>query len=212
MCYDAALQEDAARPRRCRCRPRPAWRHAGADGARSEGDRGDRRSGFSRPSIRCCSPNMPAAARAASSNMVDACRDRRRRRVGRQQRAQLPQQASALHEHGQGLAASTSIWCSGLDVQGLGKAAHRAQLARHAQLETLVPANCDLLEIGFGEIGISKWAMDYCRMQPCLRARARRHRASACLSSTRICERAHRQRFQAQEPHRRAQGRDRQAP
>ncbi len=35
------------------------------------------------------------------------------------------------------------------------------------QLESLVAPNCDYVEIGFAEIGISKWAMDYCRMQPC---------------------------------------------
>jgi acetolactate synthase I/II/III large subunit len=34
-------------------------------------------------------------------------------------------------------------------------------------LERLPPENCDYVEIGFGELGISKWAMDYCRMQPC---------------------------------------------
>src|SRR6266513_654819 len=35
------------------------------------------------------------------------------------------------------------------------------------QLEPLVAPNCDYVEIGFAEVGISKWAMDYCRMQPC---------------------------------------------
>src|SRR3954465_1478329 len=35
------------------------------------------------------------------------------------------------------------------------------------QLESLVAKNCDYVEIGFGELNISKWAMDYCRMQPC---------------------------------------------
>ena len=33
--------------------------------------------------------------------------------------------------------------------------------------EPLPPPNCDYVEIGFAEVGISKWAMDYCRMQPC---------------------------------------------
>jgi acetolactate synthase-1/2/3 large subunit len=35
------------------------------------------------------------------------------------------------------------------------------------ELESLMPANCDYVEVGFGEINISKWAMDYGRMQPC---------------------------------------------
>ena len=34
-------------------------------------------------------------------------------------------------------------------------------------LEVLPPKTCDYVEIGVAEIGISKWAMDYCRMQPC---------------------------------------------
>src|SRR6476469_6226093 len=33
--------------------------------------------------------------------------------------------------------------------------------------EFLPPPSCDFVEIGFAEVGISKWAMDYCRMQPC---------------------------------------------
>jgi len=32
---------------------------------------------------------------------------------------------------------------------------------------SLVPEACERVEIGFGEIGISKWSFDYCRMQPC---------------------------------------------
>ena len=35
------------------------------------------------------------------------------------------------------------------------------------ELEVLPPKTCDYVEIGVGEIGISKWAMDYCRFQPC---------------------------------------------
>jgi acetolactate synthase-1/2/3 large subunit len=34
-------------------------------------------------------------------------------------------------------------------------------------LEVLPPKTCDYVEIGVAEIGISKWAMDYCRFQPC---------------------------------------------
>ncbi len=34
------------------------------------------------------------------------------------------------------------------------------------ETEPLVKEGCEFLEIGFGEINISKWAMDYCRMQP----------------------------------------------
>jgi acetolactate synthase-1/2/3 large subunit len=32
--------------------------------------------------------------------------------------------------------------------------------------ESLLPEKCKVMEIGFGELNISKWAMDYCRMWP----------------------------------------------
>jgi acetolactate synthase-1/2/3 large subunit len=32
--------------------------------------------------------------------------------------------------------------------------------------QSLVPEKCKFMEIGFGELNISKWAMDYCRMWP----------------------------------------------
>ncbi|MGH6771707.1 MAG: thiamine pyrophosphate-binding protein [Xanthobacteraceae bacterium] len=35
------------------------------------------------------------------------------------------------------------------------------------QVESAVAPNCDYVEMSFAEVGISKWAMDYCRMQPC---------------------------------------------
>ncbi len=54
----------------------------------------------------------------------------------------------------------------GLDVKDYEKATHELNNALR-QLESLPPTDCDWAEIGFGEIGISKWSMDYCRMQPC---------------------------------------------
>lgn len=54
----------------------------------------------------------------------------------------------------------------GLDVKDYEKATHELNNAMR-QMESLPPADCDYTEIGFGEIGISKWSMDYCRMQPC---------------------------------------------
>src|SRR5262249_58526631 len=49
------------------------------------------------------------------------------------------------------------------------------------------PASCDFVEIGFGEINISKWAFDYCRMQPCS-IRALGDTALAIPALTRICQ------------------------
>ena len=54
-------------------------------------------------------------------------------------------------------------------------------------LERLPPENCDYVEIGFGELGISKWAMDYCRMQPCS-VRAIGDTSIGIPELTRICK------------------------
>ena len=53
----------------------------------------------------------------------------------------------------------------GLDLKDYEKATHELESATR-QLKSLPPDNCDYVEIGYGELGISKWAMDYCRMQP----------------------------------------------
>jgi acetolactate synthase-1/2/3 large subunit len=54
-------------------------------------------------------------------------------------------------------------------------------------LESLVAPNCDYVEIGCAEIGISKWAMDYCRMQACS-VRALGDTALAMPALTRLCK------------------------
>jgi acetolactate synthase-1/2/3 large subunit len=54
----------------------------------------------------------------------------------------------------------------GLDMKDYEKSTHELNNSLR-QLQPLPPPDCDFVEIGFAEIGISKWAMDYCRMQPC---------------------------------------------
>jgi len=54
----------------------------------------------------------------------------------------------------------------GLDVRDYEKQTHVLNSTKRT-LERLPPADCDYVEIGFGELGISKWSFDYCRMQPC---------------------------------------------
>ncbi|HTE94405.1 MAG TPA: thiamine pyrophosphate-binding protein, partial [Bradyrhizobium sp.] len=54
----------------------------------------------------------------------------------------------------------------GLDVKDWEKQLTELNNAKRIR-EFLPPASCDFVEIGFAEVGISKWAMDYCRMQPC---------------------------------------------
>ncbi len=54
----------------------------------------------------------------------------------------------------------------GLDVKDWEKQLTELNNAKRIR-EFLPPEHCDFVEIGFAEVGISKWAMDYCRMQPC---------------------------------------------
>jgi acetolactate synthase-1/2/3 large subunit len=53
-------------------------------------------------------------------------------------------------------------------------------------LDPLVKPDADWVEIGFGEIGISKWSMDYGRMQPCS-ARALGDAVLAMPELTQLC-------------------------
>ena len=54
----------------------------------------------------------------------------------------------------------------GIDVRDYEKQL-TASTAPTARVKLLVKPDCDFVEIGFAEINISKWSMDYCRMQPC---------------------------------------------
>ncbi len=54
----------------------------------------------------------------------------------------------------------------GLDVKDFEKATRELESTTR-EVVPVVKADADWVEIGFGEIGMSKWAMDYCRMQPC---------------------------------------------
>ncbi len=54
----------------------------------------------------------------------------------------------------------------GLDVKDWEKQFVELNNAKRT-MTPLLPEHCDTVEIGFAELGISKWSMDYCRMQPC---------------------------------------------
>jgi acetolactate synthase-1/2/3 large subunit len=54
----------------------------------------------------------------------------------------------------------------GLDVRDWEKQLTELNSTTREREDQVAPG-CDFVEIGFGEIGISKWSMDYCRMQPC---------------------------------------------
>lgn len=54
----------------------------------------------------------------------------------------------------------------GLDVKDFEKATYELNSTTR-QVTPVVSDKADWLEMGFAEVNISKWAMDYCRMQPC---------------------------------------------
>ena len=125
MCYDAALQEapktdevplpPAERRRRRRRRWRPIR-------ARIEAI-ADKLLKAEHPMLL---PEYAGRRAGGFESIVELAETDRRRGVGRQQRAQLSQQASAVPEHGQGVAQAHRP-DRRPRRQGLGEAAHRAQ-------------------------------------------------------------------------------------
>jgi acetolactate synthase-1/2/3 large subunit len=73
----------------------------------------------------------------------------------------------------------------GLDVRDWEKQFSDLDNARRIVTDLLL-ARCERVEIGFAEVGISKWSMDYCRMQPCS-IRALGDTALGIPELTRIC-------------------------
>jgi len=73
----------------------------------------------------------------------------------------------------------------GLDVRDWEKPLSELDSTKRT-VAPLVPDTCERVEIGFGEIGISKWSFDYCRMQPCT-LRALGDTALAIPELTRLC-------------------------
>ena len=137
MCYDAALQE-APKTHDVPLPPANAVADALADGARPARDRGDRRQAAQgRAPDAAAGICRPARRRLREHRRAGG--DHRRGGVGRQQRAQLPQQAPALPEHGQGRSGRRCrAWAR---RQGLGEAAHRAQ---QRQAHPRIPAAAEL--------------------------------------------------------------------
>jgi acetolactate synthase I/II/III large subunit len=53
-----------------------------------------------------------------------------------------------------------------LDTRDWEKPTHRIDRTKRATVP-IYPANCEMIELGFGDIGLSKWSMDYTRMPNC---------------------------------------------
>jgi acetolactate synthase-1/2/3 large subunit len=73
-----------------------------------------------------------------------------------------------------------------LDVRDWEKPMSELDSTRRTVTPLLSDA-CERVEIGFGEIGISKWSFDYCRLQPCS-VRALGDTSLAIPELTRLCE------------------------
>lgn len=54
----------------------------------------------------------------------------------------------------------------GLDCKDVEKATRELNSTTR-EIQPVVAPHCDWVEMGFAEINMSKWSMDYCRMQPC---------------------------------------------
>jgi acetolactate synthase-1/2/3 large subunit len=76
----------------------------------------------------------------------------------------------------------------GLDVKDWEKPTHELNSTTRV-VEPLVSKDCDWVEVGFGELGMSKWSMDYGRMQPCS-VRAIGDTALGIPELTRLCRSA----------------------
>src|SRR5215468_10255961 len=72
-----------------------------------------------------------------------------------------------------------------LDVRDWEKATHAIERTKRETVP-LYPPDCEMIEIGFGDIGISKWSMDYTRMPNCS-LRVLGDTATAIPELTRLC-------------------------
>ena len=184
MCYDAALQEAplesavALPPAGMVATPSPM----APDPARA---RGHRRTSLSPPSTRCCSPNMPAGARAASKAIVELAETVGAAVWDVNNALNFPNKHPLCLSMDKASLRHTDL-VVGLDVQDWEKQLTELNNALRTR-ENLTPPHCDFVEIGFGEINISKWSFDYCRMQPCS-VRALGDTALGIPELTRLCK------------------------
>ena len=72
-----------------------------------------------------------------------------------------------------------------LDTRDWEKPTHRIERTKRT-VEPLHPPDCEMIEIGFGDIGLSKWSMDYTRMPNCS-LRVLGDTATAIPELTKLC-------------------------
>jgi acetolactate synthase-1/2/3 large subunit len=73
-----------------------------------------------------------------------------------------------------------------LDVRDWEKSTHTIERTKR-EVVALYPEHCEMIEIGFADIGISKWSMDYTRMPNCV-LRVLGDTATAIPELTRLCQ------------------------
>jgi acetolactate synthase I/II/III large subunit len=73
-----------------------------------------------------------------------------------------------------------------LDVRDWEKSTHTIERTKREAV-AVYPDHCEMIEIGFGDIGISKWSMDYMRMPNCA-LRVLGDTATAIPELTRLCQ------------------------
>src|SRR5262249_41374509 len=139
-------------------------RDAHGDGARSQGDRGDRgqaHQGRTSPAARgIC---RPSCGRLGSTGGV--AETGRAGGWGVNNALNFPNKHPLCLSMDRASLRRTDL-VVGLDVNDWEKQLTELNSAMRTR-ERLTPPSCDFVEIGFGEINISKWAFDYCRMQSC---------------------------------------------
>ena len=183
MCYDAWLQEqplskDVALPKPVR------QQGAGADGGRRQGARRS-----CRPAAGCEISGADGRIRGAQRRRLrksrGACRDGRRRGVRRARAAEFPQPSSSSICRCEKEIFRDADLILSLDTRDWEKSTHFNDRTKR-QVVPHYPPNCEMIEIGFGEINLSKWSMDYARMPTCS-LRVLGDTLTAIPELTRIC-------------------------
>ncbi len=157
-----------------------------ADGARSEARSKRSPTSCSRPSTRCCWPNMPAGARTASTTSSTLAETTGAGGVGRQQRAQLPEQASALPQHGQGRRSSTPTWCSA-STSRIGRSSSPSSTARRGSSNRWSPRTATMSRSASprSTSANGRWTIAACSRARCARSATPRSASRSSRASAR---------------------------
>ncbi len=165
MCYDAWLQEQPLDERRRRCR-RHRQQSAGSrwpPTMRRSAEVADRLLAAKYP-VLMAEYVARSAERLRQSG--GARRNRRRRGVRRSRAAQFPQPPSAQSQLREGNVPRRRSHPD-RSTRATGRNRRISTTAPSARWCRIIRRDCEMIDIGFGEINLSKWSMDYGRMPSC---------------------------------------------